>query len=477
MYYFKTGNGQQNVTEHVVSQLYKAAGIDTPDMNLVAGPGFNNQIGIENCWIKSKAIAGLKPIYEDTKLAHEGFAVDAWLANWDAVCSGNTCIKNGSAVRLDFGGALNFRARGAKKNFGNQVTELSTLLDPNINPESASVFKNMTREDLIKSLERVQSVTNDDIQNLYNSVKIYMNPELFSTIQNRKTYMSYVLNEVRKMEIKPNETIFDYVKRVENAVNTKYSSKINAMNTESEKRVRVINDMIEQRNTVCTNEDNLAIWDYKGSSYTANTCIQQGRLDDPLVTKLDVALDKTALSEDIVLYRGDHFIIDSKTNLRYANLFPEYDGCSFGRMKFTENSAFYDPAAPLTASKWVDGKHIINNVASMDEIVGRIFKKGKIVREEQFVSTTVSPQVAKEFGSGETDIIYRFKAPKGTKATCPEKLDPANYGGKENGAGGNLTGRLEGSEAEILLKRGFSYRMDNLIKENGQYIIECTILQ
>ena len=104
-----------------------------------------------------------------------------------------------------------------------------------------------------------------------------------------------------------------------------------------------------------------------------------------------------------------------------------------------------------------------------------IFKKGKIVEETQFVSTTLNPNVAKEFGKAETDIIYKFKPPKGLKATCPEKLDPVNYGRKTS-AGGNLTGRLEGSETEILLKRGFKYRMDNLIKEDGKFIIECTIL-
>ena len=476
LFYFKTGNGQQNITEHVSSQLYRAAGIDTPEMNLVAGPGFDNTISVENCWIKSKAIAELQPIHTNTKAAYEGFAVDAWLANWDAVCSGNTLIKNGTAVRVDFGGTLNFRARGANKKFGNEVPELSTLLDPNINPESASVFRDMTKDDLIKSLERVQSVTNDDIQQIYQTVKTYMNPEIFTTIQNRKTYLSYILNEAKKMEIKPNETIASYIKRVEEVVAYKYELPIKKMNLESEKRIRVQKDMIQQRNNVCTNEDQLAIWDYKGFGCTANTCINQGNYSDPLVTKLDAALDKTQLTEDVTLYRGDHFILDSHVNLRYRQDFSEYDACSFNRGYYDEDGNFaYSSKAPLTAVKYVDGKREITPVSSMDDIVGRIFKKGKIVEETQFVSTTLNPNVAKEFGMGETDIIYKFKAPKGLKATCPEKLDPVNYGRKTS-AGGNLTGRLEGSETEILLKRGFKYRMDNLIKEDGKFIIECTIL-
>ena len=277
------------------------------------------------------------------------------------------------------------------------------------------------------------------------------------------------------MDIKQNENIADYIKRVEEVVNYKYELPIKKMNAEGEKRVRIINDMIEQRNSVCSNEDQLAIWNYKGSSYTANTCINRGNYEDPLVLKLDAALDKTFLTEDMTLYRGDHFILDMQTNMRYADDFPEYNDCNYTRKRqIGENAYAYDPNTQLNAERSVDGV-LVSTPVVMDEIVERIFKKGKVVEEKQFVSTTLNPNVAKEFGNGETDIIYKFKAPKGTKATCPEKLDPANYGGKTT-AFGNLTGKLEGSEVEILLKRGFKYRMDNLIKKDGKYIIECTIL-
>lgn len=462
LYYFKTGNGMQNITEHVSSQLYRAAGIDTPDMDLVASPNFNSSVSTDNCWIKSKAITGLKPVSEKPEAAYEGFAVDAWLANWDAVCSGNTMIKNGTAVRLDFGGSLNFRAQGAKKNFGNQVPELSTLLDSKINPESASLFKNMTREDLIGSLKRVQSVTDNDIQKIYNSVNTYMNPEIFETIKNRKTYLNYILKEAEATPAKEGQTIQEYVKLLEENVSKKYAKQIKYTNLTTEKRARLMNDMRKQRDAVFTQEDSHAAWKYKGSSYTANTCIQQGDTNNPLVTSLDKALSKTQLTEDAVLYRGDHLVIDMNTNLRYRD---DFQGITFRRGISDGHLTYYK-----------DGNYDAQMETTMEEVINKIFKKGKIVEEQQFVSTTVNENVAKSFSKEETDIIYRYHAPKGTHATSLEGVYSDEFGDAPTEY---LTGRggLEGSETEILLKRGFKYRMDNLTFEDGHYIIDCTILK
>ena len=463
LYYFKTGNGQQNITEHVSSQLYRAAGIDTPDMNLVAAPGFNDMVSSDKCWIKSKAITGLKPLSENLKGAYEGFAVDAWLANWDAVCSGNTLLKNGTAVRVDFGGTLDFRARGARKAFGNEVHELSTLLDPNINPESARVFQNMTREDLIGSLERVQSVTDNDIQNLYSSVRVYINPEIFTKISNRKQYLNFVLQEAKIIPMKPNQTIQDYVKTLETNVSKKYKSKISAMNDNSVKRTRVMRDMKEQRDAVCSDEDLKAIWEYKGNSCIANSCIQRGDFENPLVTTLDEALSKTTLTEPMLLYRGDHLSCDfNRLNLRYKESLPEIE-------------KLFEDKGKLFMTRTENGETIKTEI-TLDEIAEKIFKKGRIIEEQQFVSTTVDPVVSKQFGQNKLDIIYRYHAPKGINATCPENLNPKVVGNSHASAMLLGNGGLEGSEAEILLKRGFKYRQDKLSIENGQYVIDCTIL-
>lgn len=457
LYYMKTANGQQNITEHISSQLYRAAGIDTPEMNLIQGPGFKSSVSSDNCWIKSKAITGLKPLEQNPEAAYEGFAVDAWLANWDAVCSVNTLLKNGNAVRVDFGGTLNFRARGAKKQFSNEVPELSTLLDPKINPKSANVFKNMTRKDLLSSLERVQSVTDSDIQKIYSSVKTYVNPEIFEAIKNRKKYLNYVLYEAKKIEMKPNQNISEYVKTLENTVQKKYEKQLKHTNAITEQRTRILKEMNTQRDNVCTKEDITALWNYKLYD-NINKFIQQGSSNLPIHISLDKALNKTSLTEPTILYRGDHIITDGHTNFRYRK---DIKGIDL-QYKF---GSYNETIEDITTGE----------VFSLEDILKKIFKKGKIVTEEQFVSTTVNEPVAREFSSAPNTIIYRYHAPKGTKATTLEHLnldgidDPNFYG--------DLSGACEGSETEILLKRGFKYRMDKLSKENGKYIIDCTILK
>ena len=112
----------------------------------------------------------------------------------------------------------------------------------------------------------------------------------------------------------------------------------------------------------------------------------------------------------------------------------------------------------------------------MEDIIKLIFKKGKIVEEQQFVSTTINPNVARNFGKSQSDIIYKFNTPKGTKGTCPENIKTDIV--SDSYAAGYLRGidGIEGSEAEILLKRGFKYKMKNLTFENGHWVIECDIL-
>ena len=66
----------------------------------------------------------------------KGFAVDIFIANWDVAGSGditgNLIIDNkGNVTRIDPGGALSFRARGAKKrdSFDNTVGEYDSMRD------------------------------------------------------------------------------------------------------------------------------------------------------------------------------------------------------------------------------------------------------------------------------------------------------------------------------------------------------------
>lgn len=104
----------------------------------------------------------------------EGFAVDAWLANWDVAGTGFDNIvsnANGEPVRVDSGGALLFRAQGEPKGsaFGKDVVELDTLVNGK-NKYSAAVFGNMSEEDKAKSAELLQKLSEPQIDKLVNGI-------------------------------------------------------------------------------------------------------------------------------------------------------------------------------------------------------------------------------------------------------------------------------------------------------------------
>jgi hypothetical protein len=87
----------------------------------------------------------------------DNFAIDALLANWDVIGleGDNVLITSLSddkrVVRVDVGGSLDKRAQGANKTFGDEVTELDSLLDEVVNPKTAQYFKDTNIQDSIKN--------------------------------------------------------------------------------------------------------------------------------------------------------------------------------------------------------------------------------------------------------------------------------------------------------------------------------------
>lgn len=105
----------------------------------------------------------------------DGFAVDAWLANWDVAGLNYDNIladEFGMPFRVDPGGALEFRAQGAPKGdaFGNTVTELETLTDPSLNAQAAKVFGSMTDEQKAESAQLLSDITDAQIDEIVASV-------------------------------------------------------------------------------------------------------------------------------------------------------------------------------------------------------------------------------------------------------------------------------------------------------------------
>ena len=197
LYYAKYG-GEQSKAEVLASKLYQMAGVDTAEMELIT---FYNQSGLI-----SKYLHNSNSVTQASKDVYDGFGMDAFLANWDAVISGNIREYNGKIYRIDMGGSLDFRAQGGHKyNFNGNVSELKSLLEPG--REASSFYEGMSRADLINSVQRVVDIKDSDLVGLLESQGMTNYKDV---LLQRKEFMTKFL-EIAKNTPYTQNTIYDYV--------------------------------------------------------------------------------------------------------------------------------------------------------------------------------------------------------------------------------------------------------------------------
>lgn len=170
--------------EILANLLYSAAKISVPDIEKI-------QLGGE-FGVASRIVDGKNDVEKLTsgklKGLYEGFAVDAWLANWDVVGTNyeNLLVRERpvkrmvesqlvrsveyDVVRIDTGGALLYRAQGQPKGrlFKDHVDEIKTFLDKGVNYWTWSVFKDIAPQDIKMSIKRIGKITDDKISSLVN---------------------------------------------------------------------------------------------------------------------------------------------------------------------------------------------------------------------------------------------------------------------------------------------------------------------
>lgn len=181
--------------EALAADLYQQAGVKVPEVKLVYDRG---RVGVA-----SKIIDGLEQngaMLAQAKGAYDGFAVDAWLANWDVVGLNfdNMLIKNGMAYRVDTGGALLFRAQGMPKGaaFGNIVEEWNTFRTVS-NFTTTQVFKDISEKKLIASANKVLKISDKAIRD---TVRLYgFDTDLATLLIERKRWIKA---EVAKLKPK-----------------------------------------------------------------------------------------------------------------------------------------------------------------------------------------------------------------------------------------------------------------------------------
>jgi len=147
------GDPDQIKQEAIVSKIYKNFGIKTSDSFYDS----ESQVLISRYLVGAKEVGGAeaKAVLSRNAIAKEvqkGYVLDCILANHDVIgaAEDNVLIKDGEIYRIDLGGCIEFRAKGAEKHFSDgMVSEISSMKDRN------DLFKSISDEDIKEQLAHI----------------------------------------------------------------------------------------------------------------------------------------------------------------------------------------------------------------------------------------------------------------------------------------------------------------------------------
>ncbi len=186
------------------AEQYRKRGFKTPDMMYV---NINGKRGVA-----SQLLTELQDPSTNPKALYDIFGTDVLMAQRNAYAKGVTMLDaGGNPVKVSTSGSGGYRVRGERRSdFTEEVTELRSFLDPAINPESAAIFKDMTREDLLKSINRALSEYIGSTDMPYDTCH--------KILAGRHSNLERFYKRAYMMPQEEGETILQYVTRVQNKI-------------------------------------------------------------------------------------------------------------------------------------------------------------------------------------------------------------------------------------------------------------------
>ncbi|MBN8247760.1 MAG: hypothetical protein J0L84_09995 [Verrucomicrobia bacterium] len=186
----KQGNSAAHVQEeHTANEFYRALGVPVPEGRIYNEAGAPTQLTrfVEGQPLGDylKNAGPVEAAAVKAKIA-EHFAADALLGNWDVAGMGLDNIlvtADGTPLRIDNGGSLRFRAQGAAKTadqWDAHATELWTLRDPKLNPQTAQLFGGLDAFQIARQIQRM------DGQALLAAAPEDLRPVLAARLENLK---------------------------------------------------------------------------------------------------------------------------------------------------------------------------------------------------------------------------------------------------------------------------------------------------
>lgn len=197
-YVMKKGSNTSNghvKAEYLTNQLYDILGQRVPDYEMYEENG-------ETILLSKFIPLTHTPSSKDYDNMAKGFVVDALLANWDVYQNDNCLIDSaGRVIRVDNGGALNYRAQGSTKTFGDQVTDFASM--QKYNPY---VVANLTTQDYIDQINDVLS-KKDDVINFLSESPWTKDTDYAETFENRFKDLERIKNDLEAKLARKNRKI------------------------------------------------------------------------------------------------------------------------------------------------------------------------------------------------------------------------------------------------------------------------------
>lgn len=404
--------------EMLASSLYRAAGIDVPEVvrgggapDLPDGPQTASRM-VDNVTPDAASRLG----DDDWRSqAREGFAVDAWLANWDVAGASmdNVVTADGKPWRIDLGGTMLFRAQGGPKGaaFGDTVNEWMSLRDSSTAPQASKIFAGASRPQLVDAITRVRKVTPAKIRALAESAGLAdVADRLIARRQDLISRLPALRVEARRHAAweKRGDKAAKGAKALDAAPHRLTLPESGEVKIEPAPVGWAPKKLDDVKRSLAA---------YRGSDYsTINGKLRGGKTNDDRINHIDDLMEESALRDDVVVYRG-----------------------------------FWD-APNIFGSQW-------NNA----DVVGMEWT------DSAYASTSVDPRVAeKSFTAGPGSVVMRILVPRGVGAV--RLSDMAGPNGSPWGIK---------HEAELLLERGQRRRVvaDHGRDSHGRRILDVEVVE
>lgn len=168
----KNTNRGHVAAEYYAAQVYDLLGLDTPEYEMYDD-------GTDLTLISPYMRGMSEPQAKDYDAMAKGFAVDAFLANWDIYQNDNCLVDAaGKVYRVDNGGTFNYRAQGSSKPFNSHIDWDGML---RYNPQ---IVANLTPQDFIDQIDALKA-RKDEVLAFFDAGKLASKSKIRAVIEAR----------------------------------------------------------------------------------------------------------------------------------------------------------------------------------------------------------------------------------------------------------------------------------------------------